>query len=101
MTASIPELLQDAEEWADGCASTGLKGNTREMALANLITQLGTTVEALVREQSARVDALGFVEQTIYANEDSDDSVVWRNSEVLSMLIEVAERLRPWSVGRR
>lgn len=42
----------------------------------------------------ARLDALGFVEQTMYANEDSSPSLTWRNDEVMSLLAEIAERLR-------
>jgi hypothetical protein len=41
-----------------------------------------------------RVDALGFIEQTIYANADSPDTVTWRNGEVLDLLRDVAQRLR-------
>ncbi len=41
----------------------------------------------------ARADALGYVEQTIYANEDSSPRVIWTNAEVLDLLYEIAERL--------
>lgn len=43
---------------------------------------------------AARLDALGYVEQTIYANEDSSPAITWRNDEVVELLREVAERLR-------
>ena len=45
-------------------------------------------------EDEARTDALGYVEQTIYANEDNGVFVVWKNAEVLELLEEIAERLR-------
>jgi len=41
----------------------------------------------------ARLDALGYVEQTIYANEDNPEPSTWSNADVLELLQEVAERL--------
>lgn len=41
-----------------------------------------------------RIEALGFIEQTIYANEDSPGTVTWRNDEVLGLLRDIAERVR-------
>lgn len=32
------------------------------------------------------LDTLGFVDQTIYANDDSRDDLTWTNSEVLELL---------------
>lgn len=45
-------------------------------------------------EQAGWRDALGYVEQTIYANSDGSPAVTWRNSEVINLLTEIAERLR-------
>lgn len=55
--------------------------------------------------EAARVDALGYVEQTIYANEGTGATITWCNAEVLEMLGEIAERLRldvsgGWRTGR-
>ena len=41
----------------------------------------------------AVLDALGYVEQTIYSNEDNSPAVTWTNAEVLELLGEIAERL--------
>lgn len=38
-------------------------------------------------------DALGFIDQTVYANEDSSPRVKWRNGEVLELLAEIRHRL--------
>jgi hypothetical protein len=38
-------------------------------------------------------DALGFIDQTVYSNEDSPEYVRWPNSEVLEMLGEIRARL--------
>ena len=43
---------------------------------------------------SARSDALGYIEQTIYANEDNSPAVTWTHAEVREMLFDIAERLR-------
>lgn len=43
--------------------------------------------------ETSNDDALGFVDQTIYANEDSDPGVVWRNEEVLALLSDIRIRL--------
>lgn len=40
-------------------------------------------------------DALGFIDQTIYANEDSGPRVTWRNAEVLELLAEIRRMLVP------
>lgn len=45
-------------------------------------------------DSAARNDALGFIEQTIYANEDNSPAVTWRDDEVRELLYEIAERLR-------
>ena len=37
--------------------------------------------------------ALGLIDQTIYANADSDGSLVWRNDEVLQMLRDIRHEL--------
>lgn len=41
----------------------------------------------------ACADALGYIAQTLYANEDNSASVMWTNREVLDLLGEIAERL--------
>jgi len=38
-------------------------------------------------------DALGYIDQTIYANEDASPRLKWRNSEVLDLLCEIRTRL--------
>lgn len=38
-------------------------------------------------------DALGFIDQTVYANEDNSHRVKWRNSEVLELLAEIRAKL--------
>ena len=43
--------------------------------------------------EEARADALGYIEQTIYANEDNPLALVWTNAEVLELLGEIYERL--------
>lgn len=48
---------------------------------------------AAVAANRARLDALGYVEQTMYANGDSPRPLAWRNDEVMSMLAEIAELL--------
>jgi hypothetical protein len=42
-----------------------------------------------------RVRAVGFIDQTIYANEDNGAGATWRNDEVLGLLREVRRQLVP------
>ena len=35
------------------------------------------------------LDAIGFIDQTIYANDDSRPDLHWRNDEVLELLGEI------------
>lgn len=42
---TLPELLEEAEAWADGLGEDGMKGNERSMDIANLITMLITHLE--------------------------------------------------------
>lgn len=37
--------------------------------------------------------ALGYIDETIYANEDTDPDLKWRNSEVLAVLYEIRARI--------
>lgn len=36
---------------------------------------------------------LGFIDQTIYANQDSESSLTWRNDEVLQLLRDIRHEL--------
>lgn len=45
-------------------------------------------------------DALGFIDQTIYANEDSNPLTSWRNEEVLALLAEIRTKLLAEPVDR-
>lgn len=40
-------------------------------------------------------DTVGFIDQTIYANEDSSPDVSWKNSEVLELLGDIRARIVP------
>lgn len=45
-----PTLVDQAREWADACASAGIKGNRREMRAANMFTLLADRIEELEAE---------------------------------------------------
>lgn len=45
-------------------------------------------------------DALGFIDQTIYANEDSNPLTPWRNEEVLALLGEIRMKMLAEPVDR-
>lgn len=45
----MDDLIERANDWADACASAGLKGNRREMDLANLISELTIRIERMDR----------------------------------------------------
>lgn len=46
------ERLAEAAEWADGCGSAGLKGDAREMGLANILSELLAEVGRLSGEKA-------------------------------------------------
>lgn len=48
---------------------------------------------AAVERLLALHDALGFIDQTVYANEDSRPDLKWTNAEVLELLGEIRGKL--------
>lgn len=58
------------------------------------LVEAGYRSEAKLREAEAVVsDALGFIDQTVYENEDSSPRLMWQNIGVLELLAEIRGKL--------
>lgn len=49
--------------------------------------------DELLRQARNARHALGFVDQTSYANRESSDAVIWRNDEVMALLDQIRAAL--------
>ena len=69
--------------------------------LANSVSgQLWDSGSAQMNVSPSNVEnTLGFIDQTIYANVDSDPSVKWRNGEVINLLNDIRRMVTGDGVG--
>jgi hypothetical protein len=85
-------VCDDGESIALIHASDGEDEDSREPD-AQFIAHARTDVPALLNEvarlRKVIEDALGFIDQTIYANSDNGASVTWRDDEVMNLLGDV------------